>query len=230
MECRRVRDLLSEYIDGYLDPRLSAELRVHLDSCPLCSREHAELSRLVAVLRSTPPASLPAGFQASLHGRLVSARRRAVISRLAAAAALAACVLAYLAVRPFAPQPQPPSVPPAATYHEQPSQPALIPPAATHHEQPGTSVKRPQPTTPTVRSVPAGPSEKRRPSLQPPSRPTGVKKQSVAPAPAAVRQPDAPAERAAPSRPVHPPSLDELVRVATVVIRERGILDALGGG
>jgi len=217
VECRRVRDLLSEYIDGCLDPRLSAELRVHLDSCPLCSREHAELSRLVAVLRSTPPASLPVGFQASLHGRLVSARRRAVVSRLAAVAALAACVLAYLGVRPFAPQPQPAPVPPVAAYHEQPVTAVVEPP---------------QLTTATVRPVPATPSEKPRPkprpSLQPASRPAGVK-QPAAPAPAAVRQSDAPAGRAVPNKPAHPPSLDDLVRAATVVIRERRILDALGG-
>jgi len=40
MGCKRIRDLLSEYIDGELDSRLSAEIKQHLLSCDGCRQIH----------------------------------------------------------------------------------------------------------------------------------------------------------------------------------------------
>ena len=47
MKCRRVKRLLSDYIDDELSPSLRAEVESHLASCPDCSGERVRLARLV---------------------------------------------------------------------------------------------------------------------------------------------------------------------------------------
>ena len=43
MRCRKARFLISEYTDGTLDPRKSARLESHLESCADCREVLADL-------------------------------------------------------------------------------------------------------------------------------------------------------------------------------------------
>ncbi len=58
----RSRVLLSEHVDGRLDPRSEAKLQAHLSSCAECRTELEELQATVALLRSTPQVEPPRSF------------------------------------------------------------------------------------------------------------------------------------------------------------------------
>ena len=58
----RSRALLSEHVDGRLDPRSEARLQAHLSSCTECRAELQELQATVALLRSTPQVEPPRSF------------------------------------------------------------------------------------------------------------------------------------------------------------------------
>ena len=51
MNCRTVRELLSEYIDNELDLKLHSEVKEHLDSCPHCRKEYEETMEVKNTLR-----------------------------------------------------------------------------------------------------------------------------------------------------------------------------------
>jgi len=50
--CRQTRALMSEYLDGELDPMTEAAARRHVRRCPSCRRLLASLRRTVEGLRS----------------------------------------------------------------------------------------------------------------------------------------------------------------------------------
>lgn len=58
----RSRMLLSEHVDGRLDPRAEAKLQAHLSSCAECRAELEELQATVALLRSAPQTEPPRSF------------------------------------------------------------------------------------------------------------------------------------------------------------------------
>jgi hypothetical protein len=51
MDCRTVRELLSEYIDNELDLKLHSEVKEHLDSCPHCKEEYEDILLVKKALR-----------------------------------------------------------------------------------------------------------------------------------------------------------------------------------
>jgi len=58
--CRRVREQMSDYLDGDLDPRTAGAVARHTRICPNCRRLLTNLSRAVAglrALRDLPPGS-----------------------------------------------------------------------------------------------------------------------------------------------------------------------------
>jgi anti-sigma factor RsiW len=57
MQCRDARLLVSEYLDGDLDPETAAQLEEHLTTCPSCPPLAAALAAIVAQLRSLPEVS-----------------------------------------------------------------------------------------------------------------------------------------------------------------------------
>jgi hypothetical protein len=68
--CGAVREALSGYLEGDLDPRTAGEVRSHLEGCPAC-RSELELLRLtVGALRSLPDLPPPAGILAGVRARL----------------------------------------------------------------------------------------------------------------------------------------------------------------
>lgn len=70
MECVRVRELLSEYIDGVLDTRARAEIEKHIAVCEGCKKDLASMSALVEELGALKPVKAPPDFLEEIHGRL----------------------------------------------------------------------------------------------------------------------------------------------------------------
>ena len=58
----RFQQMLSEHLDGRLDPDGQARLQAHLAGCIQCQQAEAELRRVVAALRTVPMAPLPRSF------------------------------------------------------------------------------------------------------------------------------------------------------------------------
>lgn len=70
MQCTRIRELLSQYIDGLLDLHTKALVETHLQSCTECSKTLEELQTIVQTLRELDPVPAPANFIANVNKRL----------------------------------------------------------------------------------------------------------------------------------------------------------------
>jgi hypothetical protein len=70
MECAKIKDLLSEYIDGTLDAKTEALIDEHLLTCPKCNEELASLKTLIRELGSVESFKAPDDFLEKLHERL----------------------------------------------------------------------------------------------------------------------------------------------------------------
>jgi hypothetical protein len=73
---RRLRDQLSAYIDGALDPPAAGRLEAHLGECEGCRTELEQLRSTVAALRELPEAQVPRSF--ALSPERAAVRRPAV--------------------------------------------------------------------------------------------------------------------------------------------------------
>ncbi len=73
---RRLRDQLSAYIDGALDPPAAGRLEAHLGECEGCRAELLQLRSTVAALRDLPEAQVPRSF--ALSPERAAVRRPAV--------------------------------------------------------------------------------------------------------------------------------------------------------
>lgn len=62
IDCRRAEELLSDDVDGILDPVLAGELRVHLARCEACRQLRAALAEVVTALKAHPVLEPPAGL------------------------------------------------------------------------------------------------------------------------------------------------------------------------
>jgi anti-sigma factor RsiW len=82
--CEEVRELLSSYIDGELDPKTRDALENHIKSCRECEAELAGLRQTVSILRSLDEVEVPETFRASLMEKVreaVPARAPGLASR-----------------------------------------------------------------------------------------------------------------------------------------------------
>jgi len=70
MECARIKDLLSEYIDGALGAQARATVEKHIAACKGCKEKLASMSALVEKLGSLEPVKAPADFLEEIHERL----------------------------------------------------------------------------------------------------------------------------------------------------------------
>ena len=70
MECARIKDLLSEHIDGALDAQTKTLIDEHLLICPECNEELASLKTLIRELGSVESFKAPDDFLEKLHERL----------------------------------------------------------------------------------------------------------------------------------------------------------------
>lgn len=114
MRCDSVRDLLAEFLDGTLDHREALLVGKHLERCPACADDLADLKHSIQLCASLGEVDLPPDFRPKLRARLLELvaeqqpvrsglvtllRRRFAQASLrwgmAAAAAALALVLAY---------------------------------------------------------------------------------------------------------------------------------------
>jgi len=70
MNCEEIRELLSEYVDGVLDPKTKALVNEHLSTCKACQAELASLKALVRELGSLESVAPPHDFLDQLHERM----------------------------------------------------------------------------------------------------------------------------------------------------------------
>jgi anti-sigma factor RsiW len=59
MDCRRVRDLIEDELDGVIDPGEARSLEEHVAVCPECARERELLREIDAVLSEAPIKTAP---------------------------------------------------------------------------------------------------------------------------------------------------------------------------
>lgn len=75
MRCEHVRDTLGELATGELRAQTAEEVAAHLETCPVCKREAAEMRATVETLRAVKLPTLPDGFDGKLRARLEGAGR-----------------------------------------------------------------------------------------------------------------------------------------------------------
>lgn len=62
MDCKKTRQLLSEYIDGQLNNREARNIEKHLSDCSSCAQEYEELKKLVKELNKASGIKAPENF------------------------------------------------------------------------------------------------------------------------------------------------------------------------
>jgi hypothetical protein len=70
MECNKIRELLSEYIDGTLDPEQTQGIRDRLAHCDRCSQEFTALKAVADSMNSLEPVKAPEDFLERVHARI----------------------------------------------------------------------------------------------------------------------------------------------------------------
>ena len=78
LTCRRVLDLLTEYLEGVLSPRAHAAVAEHLHACDVCVRYLDQLRTTVAVVGSLHEDEVPPEVRASLVSAFRAWHRRDV--------------------------------------------------------------------------------------------------------------------------------------------------------
>jgi hypothetical protein len=70
LECTRVRELISEYIDETLDAEVRAAVEEHVSACMGCKEELTKVSALVDELGSLGPVKAPGDLLEKIHERM----------------------------------------------------------------------------------------------------------------------------------------------------------------
>jgi hypothetical protein len=70
LECTRIRELISEYIDDTLDAEVRAAVEEHISACKGCKEELAKVSVLVDQLGSLEPVQAPGDLLEKIHERI----------------------------------------------------------------------------------------------------------------------------------------------------------------
>lgn len=70
MQCHKVNDLLSAYVDGMLDPSIRKKVDLHFGQCPDCRAEFDEFKAVLNLLHELPQLDPPASFRRDLRVRL----------------------------------------------------------------------------------------------------------------------------------------------------------------
>ena len=82
MNCERVRERMMEWLDGRIDPATATELKAHIDQCPECQRELAQLRQMVTLLEVPaavrPSPALRRGVLAAIEAEKSDAHRAPV--------------------------------------------------------------------------------------------------------------------------------------------------------
>lgn len=75
-DCERCRQWIKDYLGGELDPSDLAPMEAHLEGCPACVREKADLERTLGCLRELDEEPVPRHFFVYEDGRGERAMRR----------------------------------------------------------------------------------------------------------------------------------------------------------
>lgn len=150
MNCTKIQQDLSAYLDDALAPAQRAEISAHLAGCPDCRKRQEELEKVAAGITALPTVPVPAGFgddvrlkiraeaQQSAHGSWFDVLFRPLwlklpVEALAVVAAVAAITVLH---RPSVPPPQPDSGPgyvtPMAKIEQTLTPPSAAAPKAFH--------------------------------------------------------------------------------------------------
>ncbi|ATW23778.1 anti-sigma factor family protein [Candidatus Formimonas warabiya] len=70
MNCLDIQDLLSPYLDDVLTSEEILMVENHLEGCPSCRKDLAELKETVALIQSIPEVPLPSDFSDQIHDLL----------------------------------------------------------------------------------------------------------------------------------------------------------------
>ena len=70
MECAKIKELLSEYIDNVIDAKTKAVVEEHLKSCSGCSKELTSLKAYISDMGILKDIKAPDGFLKSVHERI----------------------------------------------------------------------------------------------------------------------------------------------------------------
>jgi anti-sigma factor RsiW len=92
VECREVEGVLGAYLDGELEPAVSASVRGHVDACAACRQRLANLESIGRMVRRAPYYQAPE----RLRARLTPARPRSTATSHLLAWAAAAVIVASL--------------------------------------------------------------------------------------------------------------------------------------
>jgi predicted anti-sigma-YlaC factor YlaD len=79
--CRRIAEMLSEYLDFELPPQACAEIEQHLAGCAPCIDFAESLKRTVALCRQYQPGTMPQPMSERARGDLEQAWRRMLAAR-----------------------------------------------------------------------------------------------------------------------------------------------------
>lgn len=99
MDCPEVSELLHDALDERLDVRFMTGVNRHLETCPACAAEQAELQKLRALFTAMPPVEAPAGFRADVMANLPAGRVLPFPRWLGALAAVAAVLVVAIWVQ-----------------------------------------------------------------------------------------------------------------------------------
>ncbi len=103
LNCPKVRESLSAWLDGELAPEMAAWVDRHLESCDSCLRELAQLEALEQALAALPAPAAPSGLPEKVAARLQRPRRHWWQSMALAASLILGIVLGGTLARDFYP-------------------------------------------------------------------------------------------------------------------------------
>ncbi len=72
LECKRVWEHISGYLDKQLDAELLAAVEKHLESCEVCSAILDSTRNILVLTADDRVYELPAGYSARLHERIAA--------------------------------------------------------------------------------------------------------------------------------------------------------------
>ena len=100
MDCREVEGLLGAYLDGELEPAVSASVREHVDACAACRQRLANLESIGRLVRRAPYYQAPGALRARLtHSRTRSTTTSQLLAWAAAVVMVASLTGSILFVR-----------------------------------------------------------------------------------------------------------------------------------
>lgn len=77
MDCLKVQELISGYLDGMLDSTEMEQIKVHLEACSNCRIEYENLQKALLALSDLKEVTPPAGFRPALMAKVAEEHNKA---------------------------------------------------------------------------------------------------------------------------------------------------------